>query len=125
MPVTADSAFSNGTHEARGYDSRMQLASLALDGGGDPLQSLSYQRDRAGNLTSVDDPAGNLSAQYQYDAWYRLVGAQLGARASSRFRAEESRALLALIVLAVGLRMGLGLFFAPDEPFVLMPGMGG
>jgi hypothetical protein len=37
-----------------------------------------------------------------------VVGAQLGARASGRFRAEELRALLALIVLLVGLRMGLG-----------------
>ena len=53
-----------------------------------------------------------------------VVGAQLGARASSRFRAEELRALLALIVLLVGLRMGLGLFLAPDEPFVLMSGAG-
>ena len=54
-----------------------------------------------------------------------VVGAQLGARASSRFRAEELRALLALIVLCVGLRMGLGLFFTPREAFVLMSGTGG
>lgn len=54
-----------------------------------------------------------------------IVGAQYGARASSRFRAEELRAVLAVIVLVVGLRMGLGLFFAPDEPFVLLSGMGG
>ena len=53
-----------------------------------------------------------------------VVGAQFGARLSGRFRAEELRALLALIVLLVGLRMGLGLFFTPDEPFVLMTGMG-
>ena len=53
-----------------------------------------------------------------------VLGAQFGARASSRFRAEELRAILAFIVLLVGLRMGLGLFFAPDEPFVLMSGMG-
>ena len=53
-----------------------------------------------------------------------VLGAQLGARASARFRAEELRAILALIVLAVGLRMGLGLFLTPDEPFVLMAGMG-
>ena len=45
--------------------------------------------------------------------------------ASSRFRAEELRTVLAIIVLAVGLRMGLGLFFEPEEPFVLMSGMGG
>jgi len=53
-----------------------------------------------------------------------IVGAQFGARASSRFRAEELRAILALIVLLVGLRMGIGLFLAPDEPFVLLSGMG-
>lgn len=53
-----------------------------------------------------------------------VLGAQVGARASYRFRAEELRALLAVIVLAVGLRMGLGLFFTPDEPFVLMTGTG-
>lgn len=51
-----------------------------------------------------------------------VLGAQFGARASSRFRAEELRAILALIVLLVGLRMGLGLFVRPDEPFVLMSG---
>jgi uncharacterized membrane protein YfcA len=54
-----------------------------------------------------------------------IVGAQYGARASSRFRAEELRAILALIVLVVGLRMGLGLFFAPEEPFVLLSGASG
>ena len=54
-----------------------------------------------------------------------VLGAQFGAKASSRFRAEELRAVLALIVLLVGLRMGLGLFVRPDEPFVLMSGLGG
>lgn len=53
-----------------------------------------------------------------------VLGAQVGARASSRFRAEELRAVLALIVLAVGLRMGLGLFFNPSEPFELMAANG-
>jgi uncharacterized membrane protein YfcA len=51
-----------------------------------------------------------------------VIGAQLGARASGRFRAEELRALLALLVLVVGLRMGAGLFLKPDEAFVLMAG---
>ena len=51
-----------------------------------------------------------------------IVGAQFGARASSRFRAEELRAILAIIVLIVGLRMGMGLFLAPEEPFVLLSG---
>ncbi len=54
-----------------------------------------------------------------------VIGAQLGARASSRFRAEELRAVLAFIVLLVGLRMGLGLLVRPHEAFVLMSGAGG
>jgi hypothetical protein len=53
-----------------------------------------------------------------------VMGAQLGAKASGRFRAEELRALLGLIVLLVGLQMGLGLFVTPDEPFVMMSGIG-
>jgi uncharacterized membrane protein YfcA len=53
-----------------------------------------------------------------------VLGAQLGARASGRFRAEELRALLALIVLLVGVWMGLGLFITPDDPFVIMAGSG-
>jgi uncharacterized membrane protein YfcA len=53
-----------------------------------------------------------------------VLGAQFGAKASARFRAEELRALLAIIVLVVGLQMGLGLFVTPDEPFVLV-GRGG
>jgi len=51
-----------------------------------------------------------------------VLGAQYGARASARFRAEELRAILALIVLLVGLRMGLGLFVRPAEPFMMMSG---
>ncbi|PIB93096.1 sulfite exporter TauE/SafE family protein [Caulobacter sp. FWC2] len=51
-----------------------------------------------------------------------VVGAQLGARASGRFRAEELRALLALLVLLVGLRMGADLFIRPEEAFVIMTG---
>src|SRR5436190_9691841 len=54
-----------------------------------------------------------------------IVGAQFGARASARFRAEELRAVLAIMVLLVGLRMGLGLFVAPAEAFVLMQGAAG
>ncbi len=53
-----------------------------------------------------------------------VIGAQLGARASSRFRAEELRIVLALIVLAVGLQMGLGVFVTPKDPFVLISGLG-
>jgi uncharacterized membrane protein YfcA len=51
-----------------------------------------------------------------------VVGAQFGARASVRFRAEELRAVLGVVVLLVGLRMGLGLLVTPADPFVLAPG---
>ena len=52
-----------------------------------------------------------------------VVGAQLGARISGRFRAEELRALLGLIVLGVGIYMGLELFVRPHDIFLLAPGV--
>ena len=52
-----------------------------------------------------------------------VVGAQLGARFASRFRAEELRALLGLIVLGVGVYMGLELFVRPHDIFLLAPGV--
>lgn len=52
-----------------------------------------------------------------------VVGAQYGARAAGRFRADELRALLALIVLLVGLQMGLELFIRPAEMFAIAPGV--
>jgi uncharacterized membrane protein YfcA len=51
-----------------------------------------------------------------------VIGAQMGARASGKFRADELRAFLALIVLLVGLQMGLSLFVAPQESFAFAPG---
>ncbi len=51
-----------------------------------------------------------------------VLGAQLGAKVSEKFRADELRAVLALIVLLVGLQMGVGLFVAPKEPFAFAPG---
>ncbi|MDO1557900.1 sulfite exporter TauE/SafE family protein [Brevundimonas sp. 2R-24] len=53
-----------------------------------------------------------------------VVGAQYGARASTRIRADELRAILALIVLMVGVYMGLTLFVRPENPFALAPGAG-
>jgi len=50
-----------------------------------------------------------------------VVGAQFGARVSMRYRPETLRALLGLIVLLVGLRMGLGLFVRPQDMFDLAP----
>lgn len=52
-----------------------------------------------------------------------VVGAQYGARLSSRFRAEELRAALGLIVLLVGIQMGLELFVRPDDMFAFAPGV--
>lgn len=52
-----------------------------------------------------------------------VVGAQYGARLSGRFRAEELRAALGLIVLLVGVQMGLELFVRPSDMFALAPGI--
>ena len=52
-----------------------------------------------------------------------VVGAQYGARLSGRFRAEEMRAALGLIVLLVGIQMGLELFVRPSDPFEVAPGI--
>ncbi|MDQ8027101.1 MAG: sulfite exporter TauE/SafE family protein [Brevundimonas sp.] len=52
-----------------------------------------------------------------------VVGAQYGARLSGRFRAEELRAILAIIVLLVGIYMGLELFVRPSDLFSFAPGV--
>lgn len=54
-----------------------------------------------------------------------VLGAQYGAKASGRFRADELRAGLGLLILLVGLQMGLTLFLRPDDAFALAPGAGG
>ncbi len=46
-----------------------------------------------------------------------VIGAQFGVGYSQRFRAEQLRALLALIVVAVALRMAFGLVVAPSDLF--------
>ena len=48
-----------------------------------------------------------------------VIGAQFGARLSMRFRPETLRAVLGLIVLLVGLRMGLTLIVPPEDLFQL------
>ena len=45
-----------------------------------------------------------------------VVGAQFGARSASVLRGETLRALLAILVLAVGLRFMVDLVAAPNEP---------
>jgi uncharacterized membrane protein YfcA len=46
-----------------------------------------------------------------------VIGAQFGARAGQAMRAERLRLLLALLVLAVGLRVGVDLITPPADPF--------
>ena len=44
-----------------------------------------------------------------------VIGAQYGVRVGQKLRGEQLRALLALLVLAVGIRLGLDLVLPPDE----------
>ncbi|HUO90910.1 MAG TPA: sulfite exporter TauE/SafE family protein [Rhizomicrobium sp.] len=46
-----------------------------------------------------------------------VVGAQFGVRVGARLRGEQLRLLLALLVLAVCIRLFLGLILPPDDPF--------
>lgn len=50
-----------------------------------------------------------------------VIGAQFGARAGQKLNGEQLRALLALMVLAVCVRLALGLLLTPDELFSLGP----
>lgn len=48
-----------------------------------------------------------------------VIGAQFGARAGQRLRGEQLRAMLALLVLGVCLRLAVDLVVTPDELFSL------
>ena len=48
-----------------------------------------------------------------------VIGAQIGARMGARLNAEQLRILLALLVLAVALKLGLDLLLRPAELFSL------
>ncbi len=52
-----------------------------------------------------------------------VVGAQLGAKYAGKFRADELRAVLGLLILFVGIQMGLDLFVRPSDIFLLAPGI--
>lgn len=54
-----------------------------------------------------------------------VVGAQFGAQVGQALRGEQLRALLALLVLGVALRVLLSLFLTPDEIFSLSLAGGG
>ncbi|MHC1550118.1 sulfite exporter TauE/SafE family protein [Phyllobacterium sp. K27] len=44
-----------------------------------------------------------------------VIGAQYGARIGQKLRGEQLRALLAMLVLAVGVRLAIELFVTPDD----------
>jgi uncharacterized protein len=50
-----------------------------------------------------------------------VIGAQLGTRVGVRLRAEQLRILLAILVLAVAIKIGLDLVLQPAELFSVMP----
>jgi uncharacterized protein len=50
-----------------------------------------------------------------------VIGAQLGTRVGVRLRAEQLRILLAMLVLAVAIKIGLDLVLQPTELFSVMP----
>lgn len=51
-----------------------------------------------------------------------VIGAQYGVRVGQRMRGEQLRAGLALLVLAVGIRLGLGLVLPPNEIYSITTG---
>jgi hypothetical protein len=48
-----------------------------------------------------------------------VIGVQFGARAGQKLKGEELRALLAILVLGVSLRLAFDLFMTPDEMFTV------
>ena len=62
------------------------------------------------SLQAVCDRNGRLA---------QVTAAQYGAKAGQRLRGEQLRALLALLVLAVALRLGFDLFVKPQSIYSL------
>ena len=50
-----------------------------------------------------------------------VIGAQLGSRVGAELRGEQLRALLGILVVAVGAKLGVDLVVTPDEPFSVGP----
>jgi uncharacterized membrane protein YfcA len=48
-----------------------------------------------------------------------VIGAQFGASAGQRLRSEHLRAMLALLVLGVCIRLMVDLFSVPEHPFAI------
>ncbi len=54
-----------------------------------------------------------------------VIGAQIGARFGARLRGEQLRLMLALVVLAVCVRLGFTLVLTPDDLFSVDAALGG
>ncbi|EKD59561.1 MAG: Membrane protein [uncultured bacterium] len=50
-----------------------------------------------------------------------MIGAQIGARVSTRLKAEQLRILLAVLVLTVCFKIALDLLLQPSELFSVNP----
>ncbi|MBB4526857.1 putative membrane protein YfcA [Rhizobium leguminosarum] len=53
-----------------------------------------------------------------------VIGAQYGVRVGQKLRGEQLRALLGLLVLAVGLRLAIALVVAPADVYSVVMGAG-
>lgn len=78
--------YADGARTEQAYDPVLRLARRQIrDAAGETLQALDYTRDRAGNLLAIEDTATtagpDLGARFEYDAWYRTIGADLGPNA--------------------------------------------
>ncbi|CAD7037476.1 sulfite exporter TauE/SafE family protein [Pseudorhizobium endolithicum] len=51
-----------------------------------------------------------------------VIGAQYGVRVGQKLRGEQLRALLALLVLAVGIRLAIALVVPPDDIYSVVVG---
>ena len=54
-----------------------------------------------------------------------VVGAQFGSKFAVKLRGEQLRGLLALMVVAVCLKLAFDLVITPDDPFSIMVTHGG
>ena len=71
----------DGTVNTASYDARMRTRErVVLNPEGDVLQGFAYTRDREDHIltiTDLDEGGPAYGAAFEYDAWYRLVGADL------------------------------------------------
>jgi len=76
-------------------------------------------------FTTIVQAATNFSVDIVL-AWLLMIagviGAQYGVRVGQKMRGEQLRAGLAILVLAVAIRLGFGLVLPPDEVYSVVSG---